>query len=31
MDRSESIKELASALCKAQSELDNATKSTSGH
>ena len=31
MDRSESIKELASALCKAQSELDNASKSTSGH
>jgi hypothetical protein len=31
MNKSESIKELASALCKAQSELDNASKSTSGH
>ena len=31
MDRSESIKELASALCEAQGELDNASKSTSGH
>ena len=31
MDRSESIQELASALCEAQGELDNASKSTSGH
>jgi len=31
MNKSESIKELASALCKAQSELDNASKSTNGH
>ena len=31
MDRSESIQELASALCEVQGELDNASKSTSGH
>ena len=31
MNNSEQINELASALCKAQSELDNASKSSTGH